>query len=546
MEMKRRSGILMHPTSLPGPAGMGDLGPCARAFLETLAAAGQSLWQILPLGPTGYGDSPYAPLSSFAGNELLISLEFLAAEGLLTQEEIADPGFPSDTVDYGALTAWKIPLLRKAARAFALHKASFRELAYAQFLKREASWLEDYALFRAIKEDYDARPRPAGVGGVWYELWPRPLVERDPSALEAERAARSTEIDIYRTLQFFFAEQWKALRILARSLGIQIIGDLPIFVAADSADVWARPGLFDLDAERRPIEVAGVPPDYFSEGGQLWGNPLYAWEAHKREDFSWWSSRIESALGRHDIVRIDHFRGFESCYAVPAGSPDARNGTWRPCPGRELFEALIQARRAAGKEADLPIIAEDLGFITPEVRQLRDGFGFPGMKILQFAFDAAESGTAFDPDNGFLPHTYGAHSVVYTGTHDNDTVTGWWEQASQQERDYVLRYTGACVPAQATPVSESQGAAAVQRKAPGGVGELFIREALKSVAAWAIVPMQDILGLGAEGRMNTPSTTGGNWRWRMRDGSFDPELQAWMAQLTRMYGRSGGGIRGSL
>lgn len=547
MEMKRSSGILMHPSSLPGPAGMGDIGPGARAFIHDLAEAGQSLWQILPLGPTGYGDSPYAPLSSFAGNELLISLELLAAEGFLKPDELAAPAFSRNRVEYGRLITWKCMLLDLAAARFPEKAAPFRKAAYVQFKAREKSWLEDYALFRAIKDSVEMNPD--SIPAPWYISWPKPLAERNPAALEQAARSLADKIEIYKTLQFFFAEQWKAVKIQARSAGVKIIGDLPIFIAADSADVWANPELFALDSDRKPLEVAGVPPDYFSAMGQLWGNPLYDWDAHRRENFSWWKRRLASILARHDIVRIDHFRGFESYYAVPAGAPDARNGVWRPGPGREFFEAI-----SAGESATLPVIAEDLGFITPEVQTLRDSLEFPGMKILQFAFDSHESGTAFDPTNGFLPHNYPQHSVVYTGTHDNDTVSGWWNSATVEERRYFTRYCGArfesCIDCAATSARDNQRRMDSDQSAPasdsmpgsfagpGAVPEAFIEEAMKSVAAWAILPMQDVLGLGSESRMNKPSTTGGNWQWRMEDGAFSPELKGWLSSITSLYGRN--------
>ncbi len=534
MDMQRVSGILLHPASIPGPAGMGDLGPSTHDFLRSLAQAGQRLWQILPLGPTGYGDSPYAPFSSFAGNELLVSLELLAAEGLLGAAEIRNPGFPEDRIDYGAVIAWKRPLLEAAAAAFMRVAAPFRKVALQGFLAREAFWLEDYALFRAIKDGYDAKAAMEGRdGAMWNSYWPKELVLRGSAALEAERQRRSAAIMTYKILQFFFAEQWKATKTVAKGLGISIVGDLPIFVAADSADLWSHPELFVLDADRRLVEVAGVPPDYFAKDGQLWGNPLYDWEANRKEGYAWWISRIEAGLRRHDILRIDHFRGFEAYFAVPAGARDARGGTWRSGPGRELFDALVRAHSGEGAAASLPIIAEDLGFITAGVRELRDGLGFPGMRILQFAFDAHESSVAFDPGNGFLPHNYPEHAVVYTGTHDNNTVRGWWEGASREERDYTRRYMGVSVD------ERSQVGPDASRIMPSThpVSEAFIREAMKSVASWAVIPMQDILGLGSEARINTPSTLGGNWTWRMAPGSFDGVRAAELREMTRLYGR---------
>jgi 4-alpha-glucanotransferase len=512
--MIRSSGILFHPSSLPGPYGIGDVGPGARGFVESLASAGQSIWQVLPLGPTGYGDSPYAPFSTFAGNELLVSPDLLAGEGLLDAAELEPPrAFPAGKVDYGAVIAWKKPLLEMAARRFLLNASPERLADFAAFRKREASWLGDYALFMAIKADYDEAARREGRWGArWNNYWPKRLALGEPAALDAERKSRAEAIARIEVLQFFFDEQWAALKAHANALGVRIMGDLPIFVAEDSADVWTRRGLFLLDREGRPREVAGVPPDYFSADGQLWGNPIYDWEAHRKEGFAWWRERIKAALARYDILRIDHFRGFEAYWSVPAGEKTARGGTWKKAPGKELFAAL---RKDLGAEP--PIVAEDLGFITEEVRALRDDSGFPGMRVLQFAFDALESGTAFDPTNGFLPHNYVERCVVYTGTHDNDTLAGWIGQATEAERGYLDSYLG---------------------YHPADYSWALVREAWKSVAAWAIAPMQDILGLGPEARMNTPSTLGGNWAWRMGEGDFGPDLAERLKALSALYGRN--------
>lgn len=514
MRMTRSSGILFHPTSLPGPYGIGDLGPEAFGFAERLAEAGQRIWQVLPLGPTGYGDSPYAPFSTFAGNELLVSPDLLAAQGLLDQAELRPPRrFPEDRVDYGAVIAWKKPLLEMAARRFLINAEHERLAAFDAFRKAASWWLDDYALFMAIKADYDEAARREGRDGArWNNYWPRKLALRDPIALDTERKSRAEAITRIEVLQFFFHEQWKALKERANGLGIRIMGDLPIFVAEDSADVWTKSKLFLLDDGGQPLEVAGVPPDYFSEDGQLWGNPLYDWEAHRRENFVWWRSRIAASLSRYDILRIDHFRGFEAYWAVPARDKTARGGQWKKGPGPELFTAL---RKDLGTEP--PIVAEDLGFITDDVRKLRDDFGFPGMRVLQFAFDALESGTAFDPMNGFLPHNYVERCVVYTGTHDNDTLKGWISQATDPERDYLASYLG---------------------YAPEDCSWALVREAWKSVAAWAIAPMQDILGLGSEARMNTPSTLGGNWAWRMGPEDFGPALAARLKELSTLYARN--------
>jgi 4-alpha-glucanotransferase len=514
MRMKRSSGLLLHPTSLPGPFGIGDLGPAARAFLERMAEARQRLWQVLPLGPTGYGDSPYAPFSSFAGNELLISPQILAEEGLLDAGKLRrSPPFPDGRVDYGAVIPWKRSMLDQAAAAFLDGASAERRAAFEGFRLAEGAWLPRYSLFRAIKDDFDDRARAEGrVGALWNNFWPEALAMGDPAALALERERRTLAVQRYEVLQFFFAEQWAALKKAARSEGISIIGDLPIFVAQDSADVWAERSLFLLDGSGRPLEVAGVPPDYFSEDGQLWGNPLYDWESHRARGFSWWIRRLRAALELFDVVRVDHFRGFDACWAVPAGESTARRGEWKKAPGEELFAAV---KAALGDE--IPIIAEDLGFITAEVAALRDGLGLPGMRILQFAFDSSESGTAFDPRNGFLPHNYVERCVAYTGTHDNDTLTGWLSSAKPVERDYVERYLG---------------------YAPADASKALIRELMKSTAAWAVIPMQDLLGLGSEARMNRPSTLGGNWCWRMAEGAFTRELARDLGELSRLYGRN--------
>jgi 4-alpha-glucanotransferase len=514
MKMPRSSGILLHPTSLPGPFGIGDVGPAARAFIERLAEARQRLWQLLPLGPTGYGDSPYAPFSSFAGNELLLSPELLAEEGLIDHRALrATPSFPEDRVDYGSVIPWKRGLLEEAARAFVAGASPAAKREFEAFKGRNADWLPRYALFRAIKDDYDSRAQTEGRhGALWNNYWPKALATCDPAALSVEAERKAAAVERYEVLQFFFERQWRALKAAANEASIAIIGDIPIFVAEDSADVWSERELFKLDASGTPLEMAGVPPDYFSEDGQLWGNPLYDWEKHRERGFAWWIRRLKAALERYDVVRIDHFRGFEACWSVPAGETTARRGEWRKAPGEELFAA---AKAELGEEP--AIIAEDLGFITEEVKALRDGLGLPGMRILQFAFDASESGVAFDPKNAFLPHNYTERCVAYTGTHDNDTLAGWVSDSSSAERDYIARYLG---------------------YEPGSIPRALIRELMKSTAAWAVIPLQDILGLGSEARMNKPSTLGGNWAWRMADGAFDARLARELAELSRLYGRN--------
>lgn len=514
MRMNRLSGVLLHPTSLPGPYGIGDLGPSALSFIERMAEAGQKIWQVLPLGPTGYGDSPYAPFSSFAGNELLISPDLLAEEGLLELQELrAAPAFPANRVDFGSVIPWKRRLLDSAASAFLAGASPERLDDFELFKAEEEGWLLPYSLFRAIKDGFDAKARVEGrQGALWNNYWPRELAMSDPAALAAERERRASAIARYEVLQFLFTEQWAALKEEAHSRSIIVVGDIPVFVAEDSAEVWAEPELFELDAEGRPLEVAGVPPDYFCEDGQLWGNPLYNWERHRAQGFVWWIRRLKKALERFDVVRVDHFRGFEAYWAVRAGESTARVGIWRKAPGEELFAA---AKAALGEE--MPIIAEDLGYITEEVKALRDGLGLPGMRILQFAFDATESGTAFDPRNSFLPHNYTEHCVAYTGTHDNDTLAGWVKRASVAELNYVERYLG---------------------YSPSDPARALMRELMKSTAAWAIFPLQDILGLGSEARMNRPSTLGGNWAWRMDEGSFSARLARSLSETSRLYGRN--------
>lgn len=514
MHSRRSSGVLLHPSSLPGPYGIGDLGVEAAKFIDWLAEAGQSLWQVLPLGPTGYGDSPYAPFSSFAGNELLLSPDALFEAGLLSGDERDALKMPAnDTVDYGAIIPRKKLAARQAAASFLRSGDTAAQAAFTAFKRENAFWLDDYALFIDIKEEFDAKAAAEGVrDSSWNRYWPASFAQRDPATLERRRAERAEELELRKAIQYLFYGQWGALRERAKAKGVRIIGDLPIFVAMDSADAWSNPTLFELDVAGHPREVAGVPPDYFSADGQLWGNPLYAWEAHRKEGFAWWLSRIEAALRLYDVVRIDHFRGLDAYWAVPAGETTARNGSWKKAPGRELLTALRE--RLGG---DVPIIAEDLGFITDEVRALRDDFGLPGMRILQFAFDAKESGKGLDASNSFLPHNYVANAVVYTGTHDNDTMAGWLSSASPAELGYIDGYLG---------------------YAPADRVRALIREATKSVAAMAVFPAQDLLGLGKEARMNVPSTLGGNWDWRLLDGQLDAGLAAEFRALAAQYGRA--------
>lgn len=515
----RASGILLHPTSLPGPHGIGDLGPSAHRFLDFLSSAGQALWQVLPVGPTGYGDSPYACFSSFAGNPLLVSLETLSAWGLLSPADLSDiPAFSPDRVDYGGIIAWKIPLLRRAAQSL-LERSEAGDArpdnglhdSFRDFAAKEAWWLEDYSLFIALKRFFEARARSRDeTAGAWNTSWDRDIALRKPSAMERWRRELALDSRIESVIQFFFFRQWQELRAAAAARGVRIIGDLPIFAAPDSADVWANRELFLLDGEGRPTAVSGVPPDYFAATGQLWGNPLYDWAALKRRRFSYWVRRIQAATSLYDYVRIDHFRGFCACWTVPAGEKTAENGRWVPALGAELFRTLA---RELGR---LPLIAEDLGVITPDVNELRESLGFPGMRVLQFAFDAGEAGS-LSADNRFLPHNHAVDSVVYTGTHDNDTSRGWYAHRTPEERDYLARYSGC---------------------SDGEVEWILIRMALSSVSRFAIVPLQDILSLGSEARMNTPGTSGGsNWAWRFPEGALSPRAAERLRALSALYGR---------
>jgi 4-alpha-glucanotransferase len=499
----RASGILLHPTSLPGPYGIGELGSAAYRFLDYLVAAGQSLWQVLPLGPTGYGDSPYACFSSFAGNPLLISLDTLVEWGALERRDLAGaPEFPGDRVDFGPLITWKRPLLRKAAARFLDSNGGERRKSFESFVAEESWWLDDYALFMAIKNDIPA--------GAWNDTWDRDIAMRRPEAVTRWKEKLARQVKEEQVIQYFFFSQWDALHKAASRKGIRIIGDLPIFAAPDSADVWANRELFLLDADGRPTAVSGVPPDYFAATGQLWGNPLYDWDAMSRQGFRFWIQRIGSACRLFDLVRIDHFRGFEACWSVPAGERTAERGQWVNVPGVRLFEEM---ERELGT---LPIIAEDLGVITPEVVALRERFGFPGMRILQFAFDRGESGRLAS-DNRFLPHNHAADSIVYTGTHDNDTTRGWWAARTKEERDYLEAYGGASDPE---------------------IEWRLIRMAMASVCGAAIVPLQDVLGLGGEARMNTPGTSSGrNWTWRADDGCFRAAPAERLRSLSEIYGR---------
>ena len=506
MSVTRASGILLHPTSLPGAYGIGDLGQPAYDFVDFLEATGQSLWQVLPLGPTGYGDSPYQCFSAFAGNPMLISPEPLVEDGLLAADDLRElAALSKDAVDYGAVIESKTKLLTKAHSAFVENASEEAKADYLKFTEQAVWWLEDYATFRAIKDAHD--------GQEWTK-WEPFLRDREDQALHFFRENHAVEVSRHKFWQFLFFKQWLALAAYANGKGVRIIGDIPIFVAHDSADVWANPQLFHLNKEGHPTSVAGVPPDYFSETGQLWGNPLYRWELMAKDGYQWWLKRIRAALSLVDIVRLDHFRGFEKYWAVPAEETTAVNGEWTLGPGADLFNAIKSA--FANEAGQLPIIAEDLGLITPEVDALREQFGFPGMRVLQFAF-----GT--DPDADKLkPYSLTPNSVVYTGTHDNDTTLGWFASATAEdgkisEQEFAIKYLG------------SDG-----KELHWG----FIRLALASVANTAIIPLQDVLGCGSEARMNTPARESGNWSWRFRTEQLTTELRQRLADLTELYGRN--------
>jgi 4-alpha-glucanotransferase len=484
----RSSGILLHPTSLPGPYGIGDLGPEARRFADWLAAAGQHIWQVLPLGPVGYGESPYQLFSAFAGNPLLISPELLTERGWLEPAELeVSPSFPEEYVDFEHVIRRKNALLATAFDRFRSHSRPADHEEVKAFISRNTHWLPSFGRFMALKE--------ANGGRMWTE-WDHSILP-DPTAIK-----------YHEFVQFLFFQQWCALKEYCANLGIRMMGDLPIYVAADSADVWERPELFDTTS------VSGVPPDYFSATGQLWGNPLYHWDKLKEERYGWWVERMRAALAMFDLVRIDHFRGFEAYWAVPAGEPTAEHGQWIKGPGADLFHAL---EAALGK---LPVVAENLGVITTEVEALRNEFGFPGMAILQFAFGKD------DQARSFRPHNYVHNLVAYSGTHDNDTVMGWW------------RSEGGDSTRSAQDIAEEKHDARRYLATDGAeMNWTLIRALMSSVAETVLFPAQDVLGLGSEARMNTPAIASGNWRWRMKPGALTPELAGRLREMSQVYER---------
>lgn len=503
MLTERASGILLHPTSLPGSLGIGDFGPDAYRFVDWLVSAGQTYWQMLPLGEIGPGNSPYMSSSAFAGNILLIDLADLASQGWLADEDLKPhPEFRPDRVDFSVLHPFRLERLRRAAKVFFARRNSAAQEEklksghmYDQFCKEESAWLDDYALFMALKER---------LSGCEWSHWPTDIANRNPEALRHVAEVCAEEVGFWKFCQWCFARQWSNLKHYAHERGVRIIGDVPIFVAYQSADVWAHQELFELDENGRPTVVAGVPPDYFSETGQLWGNPLYRWEAHEQSGFSWWIARMRHALKLFDLVRIDHFRGFAGYWEVPANAATAMHGRWVPGPGAKLFEAFQHAM------GTLPIIAEDLGMITPDVVELREKFKLPGMRILQFAFGEDES-------HHFLPHHYVPNSVAYTGTHDNDTSIGWWHTATPREKGFAQKYL----------VSDGQM-----------IHWDMIRAISNSEANTVIISMQDVLGLSGEHRMNFPGQQDGSWEWRFTWEQVRPEQTLQLATITSQYRRN--------
>lgn len=507
MKFPRSSGILLHITSLPGRFGVGDLGPCAYEFADFLASAGQKLWQVLPLNPTGYADSPYQCFSAFAGNHLLLSFERLREAGILEASDLASLPFQEDCVDYGPVIDFKVGVLRRAAQVFFADAARADRVVFERFCENSASWLDHYALFMACK---DVHP-----DNTW-ATWDPPIRRREPLAIHEWSAKLAPGIQAHKYWQFEFFRQWEQLKAYCQERDIRVMGDIPIYVAHDSSDVWAHPDLFQLNDHGLPTAVSGVPPDYFSATGQLWGNPIYRWDALAANGYAWWIERLRASLNWFDMVRLDHFRGFEAYWEIPAGETTATNGRWIKGPGAELLSAL---QNAIG---ELPIVAENLGVITPPVEELRRQFGLPGMSLLQFAFGNDPQGPSF------RPHNYSRDLVAYTGGHDNDTTLGWWSSSGagdstrtsedvRKERQFARDY--------------------LDLRDDNEIHWVMIRAVLSSVADVAIVPLQDVLGLGSEARMNLPGTTSGNWKWRYRPAVLTNALAAKLRSVTTIYER---------
>lgn len=495
MILKRKSGILLHPTSLPGPDGIGDLGPDCYRWIDFLADSGCKLWQILPLGPTGYGDSPYQCFSAFAGNPYWISPTLLLDQNLLTRGDLSDrPDFPVDHVDFGPTIEWKTKILNRAYNRFVKSRSAKLRQEYLEFCEIEVDWLVDFALFMAIKES---------LGGVSWDNWPEPIRKQDTNALTMFIAQNTHAVEKHKFRQFIFFKQWSNVKQYAHQKGIEIIGDIPIFIAFDSADAWSHPELFYLGKDGKPTVVAGVPPDYFSPTGQLWGNPLYKWGEHKKQGYEWWIKRFKSVFNNVDVVRLDHFRGFAGYWEIPANMPTAEIGRWVKAPGRDFLKAVQKAFNG------LPIIAEDLGVITPDVVELRDSFDLPGMKVLQFAFSST-------PEDPFLPHNYPVNCVAYTGTHDNDTTWGWYQSAPEPEKDLCRRYLA---------------------RSGQDIAWDMIRAIWRSAAAYTLAPLQDFLNLDTTARMNYPGRPAGNWNWRFKPGDLTENLCARIKELNYLYSR---------
>ena len=510
MRFSRASGILLHPTCLPGPHGIGDLGAEAAAFVDFLKDAGQTFWQVLPLNPTGYGDSPFQCFSAHAGNHLLISLERLREKGVLESSDLRNhPPFPQGHVDFGAVIHWKTALLQKAAKRFLNDAVAYDRRQFEEFCQVNSDWLQDFALFMACKNEQ---------GGAAWNGWPSEIARRDPSALYAARERLQESVSAVSYWQFEFFRQWKELRDHAHDAGIRIVGDIPIYVALDSADVWTNPQYFHLTEQGQPTVIAGVPPDYFSATGQCWGNPIYRWDRLKETGYRWWIDRYRAAMHLYDAVRIDHFRGFEAYWEIPGNETTAINGRWVKGPGAELFAVLEK------EFGELPIIAENLGVITPEVEAIRERFHFPGMAILQFAFGKDPQGPSF------RPHNYSRELAAYTGTHDNDTTVGWWNSSGASDSTRTP---------QDVEKERAFARAYLNLKDDEPIHWRLIRGVEASVANLAIIPLQDVLGLGSEARMNLPGTSRGNWRWRFEPGELTPELSARLHEMVVIYDRSG-------